>query len=182
MALYRATAKLINRIMTGRIPARAFVVGALTNDMGVVIGEIIGCASPGHKSVTNIIDGLQFRDQIDPSTGAFTMPAGMSPVTESLPNGFTGPQPTVRCEIRNSSDVHEKGSCHAPLAGGAPIFMNRYFEADFPAGVNGGWLSYMVQNGWFASAGALTNASVPAAVNIDLVSQTVRNGSRTGES
>lgn len=182
MSLYRATPKLLNRIMTGRIPARAFVVGPPTNNMGVVIGEIVGCVTPGSPGVTNHIDGLQFRDQIDPSTGSFTMPAGMSPVTESMPNGFTGPQPTVRCEIRNSSDVHEKGACHAPLTGGAPIFMNRYFEADFPVGVNGGWLNYMVQNGWFAAAGALTNASVPAAVNIDLVSQSVRNGSRTGES
>lgn len=34
MALYRAIPKLINRIMTGRIPVRAFVVGAPTNSNG----------------------------------------------------------------------------------------------------------------------------------------------------
>ncbi len=171
MALYRATPKLINRIMTGRIPARAFVVGPPTNNLGVVNGEIVGCVTPGSPSVTNHIDGLKFRDQIDPSTGSFTMPTGMGADTESSPNAFTGAQPRVRCEIQ-SHLIHESGiGGLAP----APIFMNRYFEADFPTGVYAGWLNYLVQNGWFASAGALTNASVPAAVNIDLVAQTQRS-------
>ncbi len=177
MALYRATPKLINRIMSGRVPSRAFVVGAPTNDMGVPNGSIADNATPGSPGVTNHIGGLQFRDQIDPSTGSFSMPTGMGAVTESLPNGHTGAQPTVRCEIQ-APHIHETSL--APLPGG-PIFMNRYFEADFPAGT-ASITNYLVQNGWFAAAGALTNASVPAALNVHLPGMNSRCGSRAGES
>jgi len=58
--------------------------------------------------------------------------------------------------------------------------MNRYFEADFPAGTSAGWINYMVQNGWFSSAGSLTNANVPAALNVNLPALTERTGSRAG--
>lgn len=172
MALYRATAKLINRIMTGRVPSRAFVVGI--GDNGVPSDN----ATPGSSGVTGHIAGLEFRDLINPSTGSFSMPAALAPVGESNPHPHTGPQPTVRCEIQ-APHVHE--TSQAPLPGG-PIFMNRYFEADFPTGTNAGWVSYMVVNGWFSAAGSLTNASVPAAHNVNLPALTSRTGSRTGES
>jgi hypothetical protein len=181
MSLYRATPKLLNRIMTGRIPSRAFVVGAPTNNMGVPNGQIADNATPGSPGVTNHIDGLKFRDQIDPSTLSFTMPAGMAPVSESLPHSITGAQPTVRVEIRSASSIIESGGSNAPLPG-SPFFLNRYFEADFPTGTNAGWINYLVQNGWFASAGALTNANVPAALNVNLPALTKSTGSRTGES
>ncbi len=177
MSIYRATPKLINRIMTGRIPARAFVVGAPTDNMGVPNGQIADNATPGSPGATNHIDGLKFRDQIDPSTLSFTMPAGMAPVSESLPHSYTGAQPTVRCEIQ-APHIHETGQ--GPLPGGQ-IFMNRYFEADFP-NLTASIRNYLVQNGWFASAGALTNASVPAALNVNLTTVEARSGSRTGES
>ncbi len=180
MALYRATAKLLNRIMSGRIPARAFVVGQPTNSLGVPNGPPYDGATPGSPGVTNHIAGLQFRDQIDPLTGSFTMPTGMAPGGESLPHPHTALQPTVRCEIQ-APHIHELGGNNAPLPGG-PIFMNRYFEADFPTGTNAGWINYLVQNGWFSAAGSLTNASVPAAHNINLPPLTSRTGSRTGES
>lgn len=179
MSLFRATPKLLNRIMTGRIPARAFVVGPPTNELGMPNGQIADNATPGSPGVTNHIDGLKFRDQIDPSTLSFTMPAGMGPVGESSPNGHTGAQPTVRVEIRSASSIIESGGCNAPLPG-SPIFLNRYFEADFPTGTDAGWINYLVQNGWFASAGALTNAGVPAALNVNLPALTSRTGSRTG--
>lgn len=181
MALYRATPKLLNRIMTGRIPARAFVVGPPTNELGVPNGQIADNATPGSPGVTNHIGGLQFTDQIDPSTGSFSMPTGMGPVSESSPNGHTGAQPTVRVEIRSASSIIESGGCNAPLPG-SPIFLNRYFEADFPTGTSAAWIAYLVQNGWFAAAGALTNANVPAALNVNLPALTSRTGSRTGES
>lgn len=173
MALYRATPKLINRIMTGRVPARAFVVGVGDN------GFPADNATPGSPGVTSHIDGLKFRDQIDPSTLSFSMPTGMGPVSESLPNPHTGAQPTVRVEIQNASSISELGGNNAPIPGG-PIFLNRYFEADFPTGTDAGWINYLVQNGWFASAGALTNAGVPAALNVNLPALTSRTGSRTG--
>lgn len=175
MALYRATPKLINRIMTGRIPARAFVVGPPTNELGVPNGQIVDNATPGSPGVTNHIDGLKFRDQIDPATLSFSMPTGMGAVSESSPNSQTGAQPTVRCEI-HTPHIHETSL--APLPGGQ-IFMNRYFEADFPNGT-ASITSYLVQNGWFASAGALTNASVPAALNVNLPTVEARSGSRAG--
>lgn len=175
MSLYRATPKLINRIMTGRVPARAFVVGPSTDSLGVPNGQIADIASPGSPGVTNHIDGMKFRDQIDPSTLSFTMPAGMGPVGESSPNGHTGAQPTVRCEIQ-TQHIHETGL--SPLPGGQ-IFLNRYFEADFPTGT-ASITNYLVQNGWFSVAGALTNASVPAALNVNLPTVAARSGSRTG--
>lgn len=164
MSLYRATPKLLNRIMSGRVPARAFVVGLAVDN-----------ATPGNPGVTNHIDGLKFRDQIDPATLSFSMPTGMGAVSESLPNGHTGPQPTVRCEIQ-APHIHETGQ--GPLPGGQ-IFMNRYFEADFPVGT-ASITSYLVQNGWFSAAGALANASVPAAPNVNLPTVEARSGSRTG--
>lgn len=164
MALYRATPKLINRIMSGRIPARAFVVNAAVSN-----------ATPGSPDVTNHIAGLQFRDQIDPSTGSFTMPAGMEPISESV-LGFDL-QCRVRCEIQ-APHIHELGGNNAPLPGG-PIFMNRYFEADFPVGT-ASITSYLVQRGWFSAAGSLTNASVPAAINVHLPVMDSRSGSRAG--
>ena len=175
MALYRATPKLLNRIMTGRVPARAFIVGPSTDSLGVPNGQIADNATPGSPGVTNHIDGLKFRDQIDPSTLSFTMPAGIGPIGESSPNGHTGAQPTVRCEIQ-APHIHETGQ--GPLPGGQ-IFMNRYFEADFPIGT-ASITSYLVQNGWFSAAGALTNANVPAALNVNLPTVEARSGSRTG--
>lgn len=169
MSLYRATPKLINRVMTGRVPARAFVVGIGDN------GTPIDNATPGSPGVTNHIDGLKFRDQIDQSTLSFTMPAGMAAVSESLPHPITGAQPTVRCEIQ-APHIHETGQ--GPLPGGQ-IFMNRYFEADFPNGT-ASITRYLVQNGWFSAAGALANASVPAAPNVNLPTVEARSGSRTG--
>ncbi len=166
MALYRATAKLINRIMTGRVPSRAFVVNAAVDN-----------ATPGDSVVTGHISGLVFRDLINPSTGSFSMPAELAPVSDSV-LGFDL-QCRVRCEIQ-APHIHELGGNNAPLPGG-PIFMNRYFEADFPAGT-ASITSYLVQNGWFSSAGALTNASVPAALNTHLPGMNNRTGSRTGES
>lgn len=172
MSIYRATAKLINRIMTGRIPARAFVVGI--GDNGVPNDN----ATPGGSAgVTAHIAGFDFRDLIDPSTGSFSMPAALAPVGESLPHPHTGPQPTVRCDI-SASNIGAPGQC--PLTG--QIFMNRYFEADFPTGTAAAWINHLVQNGWFASAGSLTNASVPAAHNVNLPALTKSTGSRTGES
>lgn len=170
MALYRATPKLINRILSGRVPSRAFVVG---NDDGRA--PTAGNATPGSPGVTAHIAGLEFKDLIDPATGSFSMPVALAPVSESIPHGITGPQPTVRCEIQ-APHIHETGQ--GPLPGG-PIFMNRYFEADFPTGT-ASVTSYLVQNGWFASAGALTNASVPAAINVHLPAVNDRNGSRAG--
>lgn len=164
MALYRATAKLINRIMTGRVPSRAFVVNAAVDN-----------ATPGDSVVTGHISGLVFRDLINPSTGSFSMPAELAPVSDSV-QGFDL-QSTVRCEIQ-APHIHETGQ--GPLPGG-PIFMNRYFEANFPTGT-ASVTSYLVQNGWFAAAGSLTNASVPAALNTHLPTMEKRNGSRTGES
>ncbi len=172
MALYRATPKLISRIMTGRVPARAFVVGQPTNNMGVPNGAPYDNATPGSPGVTNHIAGLQFRDQIDPSTGSFSMPTGMGPVEESIQG-----QPTVRCEIQ-APHIHELGGNNAPLPGG-PIFMNRYFEADFQ-NLTASITSYLVQNGWFSAAGSLTNASVAAARNTHLPGMESRSGSRTG--
>lgn len=174
MSLYRATPKLINRIMTGRIPARAFVVGPSTDSLGVPNGQIADNATPGSPGVTNHMDGLRFRDQIDPSTLSFTMPAGMGPVGESSPNGHTGSQPTARCEIQ-TQHIHETGQ--GPLPGGQ-VFMNRYFECDFPNGT-ASIKNYLVQNGWFSAAGALANASVPAALNVNLPTVEARSGSRT---
>lgn len=171
MAIYRATPKLINRIMTGRVPARAFVVGigdnGVPNDGGI----------PGSSGVTAHIAGFDFRDLIDPSTGSFSMPAALAPVSESIPHPHTGPQPTVRCDIQ-ADKIGAPGSC--PLSG--QIFMNRYFEADFPTGTAPAWINHLVINGWFAASGALTNASVPAAPNVKLPVLTSRTGSRTGES
>jgi len=168
MSLYRATSKLVNRIMTGCVPVRAFVAGLA-----------IDSATPGSPGVTGHIAGLDLRDLIDPSTRSFSMPAALSPVSESVPPPHTGPQPTVRVEIQNASSISELGGNNAPLPGG-PIFMNRYFEADFPAGTSAGWINYMVQNGWFSSAGSLTNANVPAALNVNLPALTERTGSRAG--
>ncbi|MFH1816649.1 MAG: hypothetical protein ABIK08_04085 [Pseudomonadota bacterium] len=169
MALYRATPKLINRIMTGRVPARAFVVGIGDN------GTPIDGAIPGSPGVTGHIAGLEFKDLIDPSTGSFSMPAALAPVSESLPHPHTGVQPTVRCDIQ-ADKIGAPGSC--PLTG--QIFMNRYFEADFPSGTAAGWINHLVQNGWFAAAGDLTNASVPAAHNVKLPALTRLTGSRAG--
>lgn len=152
MALYRATPKLISRIMTGRVPARALVVGEP--------------AGPGSPGVTNRIAGPQFRDQIDPSTGSFTMPAALAPVEESIQR-----QPTVRCEIQ-ARYIDETGQ--GPLAG--DIFMNRYFEADFPPGTAPAWINHLVFNGWFSAVGALTDAGVPAALNVGLPAQTSQTG------
>lgn len=170
MALFRATPKLINRIMTGRVPARAFVAGP--NDQGFAVDS----TTVGSPNLNAHIGGLQFTDLIDPSTGSFSMPAALAPVSESLPNPHTGAQPTVRCEIQ-ADKIGAPDSC--PLKG--HIFMNRYFEADFPVGTAAGWINHLVQNGWFASAGALTNASVPAALNVNLPALTSSTGSRTGE-
>lgn len=166
MSIYRATAKLINRIMTGRVPSRAFVVNAAIDN-----------ATPGSgiPEVTGHISGLVFRDQINPSTGSFSMPAALAPVSDSV-LGFDL-QCTVRCEIQ-APHIHETSL--SPLPGG-PIFMNRYFEADFPVGTTS-ITNYLVQNGWFAAAGSLTNASVPAALNTHLPTMEKRSGSRTGES
>lgn len=164
MSLFRASPKLINRIMTGRVPSRAFIVGLAVDN-----------ATPGSPGVTNHIDGLKFRDQIDPATLSFSMPTGMGAVSESLPNGHAGPQPTVRCEIQ-TEHIHETSL--SPLPGGQ-IFMNRYFEADFPVGT-ASITNYLVLNGWFSAAGALANASVPAALNVNLPTVEARSGSLTG--
>lgn len=169
MSLYRATPKLINRIMTGRVPSRAFVVGIGDN------GTPIDNAIPGSPGVTGHIAGLEFKDLIDPSTGSFSMPAALAPVSESLPHPHTGAQPTVRCDIQ-ADKIGAPGSC--PLTG--QIFMNRYFEADFPTGTSAAWISHLVNNGWFAAAGGLTNASVPAAPNVKLPVASSSTGSRTG--
>lgn len=169
MSIYRATSKLINRIMTGRVPARAFVVGI--GDNGTPIDDAI----PGSPGVTAHIAGLDFKDLIDPSTGSFSMPTALAPASESLPHPHTGPQPTVRCDIQ-ADKIGAPGSC--PLTG--QIFMNRYFEADFPTGTAASWINHLVNNGWFSAAGALTNASVPAAHNVKLPVLTASTGSRTG--
>lgn len=170
MSLYRATSKLVNRIMTGRVPVRAFVAGLAIDN-----------ATPGSPGVTGHIAGLDLRDLIDPSTRSFSMPAALAPVSESVPHPHTGAQPTVRVEIQNASSISELGGNNAPIPGG-PIFMNRYFEADFPAGTSAGWINYLVQNGWFASAGSLADANVPAALNVNLPALTRSTGNRTGES
>jgi len=71
MSLYRATSKLVNRIMTGCVPVRAFVAGLA-----------IDSATPGSPGVTGHIAGLDLRDLIDPSTRSFSMPAALSPVSD----------------------------------------------------------------------------------------------------
>lgn len=158
MSLYRATPKLVNRIMTGRVPARAFVVGLAVDN-----------ATPGSPGVTGHIAGLDLRDLIDPSTRSFSMPTALAPVSDSVPGPFT--QCTVRCEIQ-AHQIGETGQ--GPLAG--QIFMNRYFEADFPSGTAPAWINHLVQNGWFSAAGALTDASVPAAFNVNLPALTSCTG------
>lgn len=158
MPTYRATQKLVNRILSGRIPARAFVVGLPVDN-----------ATPGSVGVTGHLDGLEFRDLIDPSTRSFSMPKALAPVSDSVTGHFT--QCTVRCEIQ-AHQIGENGQ--GPLAG--QLFMNRYFEADFPSGTAAAWINHLVANGWFATAGALTDASVPAAFNVNLPALTSRTG------
>ena len=166
MPIYRATSKLVNRIMTGRIPVRAFVVSINRDN-----------ATPGDPGVTAHIDGLLLRDLIDPSTLSFSMPSALAPTSESVPGPFTGPQPTVRCEVQ----AHHIGDTGQGVLAGQ-VFMNRYLEADFPSGTNAGWINHLVNNGWFSAAGALTNASVPAALNVNLPALSGRTGSRAGAS
>jgi len=160
MALYRATSKLVNRITTGRIGARAFVVNIDSDN-----------ATPGTPGVTGHIDGLTFRDQIDPSARSFTMPASLAPSGEAF-TGFST-QARVRCEIQDASGISDQGgSGTGPLKG--RIFMNRYFEADFPTGTSAAWIAYLVSNGWFATAGSLVDSNVPAALNVGLPQLTAR--------
>ncbi|NDP48931.1 MAG: hypothetical protein GZ085_11210 [Sulfuriferula multivorans] len=158
MSLYRATPKLVNRIMTGRVPVRAFVVGFASDN-----------ATPGDPGVTGHISGLDLRDLIDPTTRSFSMPTALAPVSDSV----TGPstQCTVRCEIQ----AHQIGETGQGVLAGQ-IFMNRYFEADFPSGTAPAWINYLVNNGWLSAAGALTNGSVPAALNVNLPALTSRTG------
>jgi len=146
MALYRATQKLLNRIMTGRVPSRAFVVAGPVDN-----------ATPGDAGVTGHIAGLDFVDLIDPVNRLFTMPAALAPVSDQTAAGPGGAQCTVRCEVQ----AHQISSV---LKG--QLFMNRYFELDLPTGTDVAFINKMVVDGWIASAGGLTNGSCPAALNV----------------
>lgn len=155
MALYRATQLFLNRIMTGRIPARAaFTASATATESGAV-------------------EGTQFRDLIDPVNRSFDLPATLRTAAESISAyGGVAAQPTVRCTVQLGDVGIAAG---LPLRGG-PLFFNRNFELDVPIGDSYATplAAALVNAGLIASAGALVNAGIPAAINTSLAGLPVR--------
>lgn len=162
MALYRATSLFINRIMTGRIPAKAFV--ANTKNDG---------ADPSGPDISAVVEGLALRDQIDPATLSFSMPTALRPPAEGFAGDAANPaQPTVRVVV----GLEMVGMLLGAGLKGGPLYMNRNFEFDLPLGDN--YASQigrtLVAAGLAATAGALTNAQIPAALNTRWASVPVR--------
>lgn len=157
MALHRTTQLLLNRILTGRVPAAAFFT----------LSPFKGEGTPGDEGISGHVGGMQFRDLIDPVNMTFDLPLTLRTAQESI-DGVVA-QPTVRGVIQ----LGELGiTLGLPLRGG-PLFVNRNFEFDLPLGDN---YATMVRNalvgaGLIASAGSLVNAGIPAALNSRLAGQ-----------
>lgn len=154
MALYRATNLLVNRILTGRIPCKAFVA-AVKSDI----------ADPsGGADVSGVIGGLAFRDLIDLANRTFNLPATLRPPAEAYAADAAGvTQPVVRAAINLDAVSLVFG---VGLRGG-PLYFNRYFECDLANGNNyaARVAAVLVALGLLATAGSLTDAAVPAALN-----------------
>lgn len=142
MALYRATQKLVNHIMAGRL-------------------MVVGIAGPATVASPAILAGADFRDLVDPVNRTFNLPAPMRPATDSV----AGPpvQPTVRVSI----DLAAVAAAYSVGLRSGPLFFNRNFEGDLPIGDNYATPveRTMVALGLIAPAGGLTDANIPAALN-----------------
>lgn len=162
MALYRATQLFLNRIMTGRVPPRAFFTASGADNL-----------VPGDAGASGAVEGLQFRDLIDPVNRAFDLPIALRGPAESISASGAAPaQPTVRCVVQLDMVGMVTGqSLHSD-----PLFMNRNFELDVPLGDSFATplANALVNAGLIASAGALVNAGIPAALNTRLAGLPVR--------
>lgn len=154
MALYRATQLLLNRIMSGRVSARAFFTLGAAKDQ----------ATPGDEGVSGVIEGTALRDLIDMANMTFDLPLTLRTSQESIAaTGGSAAQPTVRIAV----PLDVVGLVfRLPMRGG-PLFMNRNFELDLPLGDNyASVLSRaLVGAGLIATAGSLADAGIPAALN-----------------
>lgn len=153
MALYRATSLFVSRIMTNRIPAKAFVA----NTKNAV-------ADPSGPDISGVVGGLAFRDLIDPASLSFSMPTALRPPAEGFAGDAANPaQPTVRVVV----GLEMVGMLLGAGLTGGPLYMNRNFEFDLPVGDNyaGQIGRVLVAAGLAATAGSLTNAQIPAALN-----------------